>query len=112
MKRVTTTRTCVIFLVVLFCLLFLLWTAVADNPAVGLLMAILPLAINIPIGYLLGRSKGRQCDGIIWSVLLGPIGWIITLCLSDGTPRPRCPECLSWVHPGASRCCHCGTQIV
>jgi hypothetical protein len=40
---------------------------------------------SILIGGLIGMNKGQEWSGIIWSVLLGPIGVIVTLCLPNLT---------------------------
>ena len=37
------------------------------------------------IGALIGKYKGRADSGVLWSALLGPIGWII-VALMGGSP--------------------------
>jgi len=39
----------------------------------------------IAVGALLGWWRGRTAEGIVWAVVLGPIGWIVILL----KPRPR-----------------------
>lgn len=34
----------------------------------------------VVIGAVLGRWRGRWQDGAMWALVLGPIGWIVTIC--------------------------------
>lgn len=61
------------------------------------------------VGYLCGRSRGRETFGTILGIVLGPIGWLVMLCLKDG--RPRCAECGGVIVAGARKCQHCGSGI-
>ena len=61
------------------------------------------------IGLLIGKNKERGCEGFFFGLLLGPLGWIITLLLSDD--RPRCPECLGVVNDYAKKCKNCGADL-
>jgi hypothetical protein len=56
------------------------------------------------VGFLIGRSRDQAASGIIWGAILGPIGWIVVLCLPDN--RPKCPECKGMIPFGAKRCLH------
>ena len=29
----------------------------------------------------------------------------------EAAPAPVCPYCLEEVHPGATKCCHCGSDL-
>ena len=65
--------------------------------------------ISIAGGALIGRLKGRMTAGIIWSAVLGPIGWIV-VCLG----RSRllaCPECSKPNQPDAIDCRQCGANL-
>lgn len=33
------------------------------------------------IGYLIGSAKGQAISGVVWPVLLGPVGLLIVLAL-------------------------------
>ena len=61
------------------------------------------------IGALIGKAKGRIDSGIIWSLMLGPIGWLIVALQQD--LRQKCPECRGVVFPGARKCNGCGSDI-
>ncbi|WP_114238596.1 hypothetical protein [Dyella sp. C9] len=39
----------------------------------------------IVVGALLGWWKGRLLEGVVWSAVLGPLGWLVVL----RRPRPR-----------------------
>jgi hypothetical protein len=41
----------------------------------------------IAVGALLGWWRGRTGEGIVWALVLGPIGWIVILV----KPRPKPP---------------------
>jgi hypothetical protein len=43
------------------------------------------------IGYLVGNAKGQAVSGVIWSLLLGPIGVIIVLALPKIEPEGAGP---------------------
>jgi DNA-directed RNA polymerase subunit RPC12/RpoP len=63
------------------------------------------LIIGAVVGGLIGATRNNVGSGVVWGALLGPIGWIIVLCLDN---RPRCWQCKEPVNPGARRCPHCG----
>jgi hypothetical protein len=39
----------------------------------------------IAVGALLGWWRGRTAEGIVWALVLGPIGWVVILA----RPRPK-----------------------
>lgn len=62
------------------------------------------------VGYLIGISKGRGELGGCLGLLLGPIGWVITICLSN--VAQKCPHCGGGMPAGNfSRCRHCGQEL-
>ncbi len=63
------------------------------------------------IGYLIGVRRGRPVVGIIYSVLLGPLGWLLTLLLVEDR-RPRCPHCREVIQAGAMVCARCRQPTV
>ena len=61
------------------------------------------------IGLGFGNERGRGFTGFMLGFFLGPIGWILILCLEpDGR---RCPECLGVVPNLARRCRHCSSEL-
>ncbi len=72
------------------------------------------LFISVPISLLIGASfgsmRGRVGTGMLLSLFLGPLGWLIVLCLAD--LRPRCPHCAEVVQAEAALCPHCGRKLL
>lgn len=65
------------------------------------------------IGMLIGVRKGRVVAGLIWAMLLGPIGWLIVL-LGPNMTAPKavpCPFCAGAVPINQSQCNHCKNNL-
>jgi len=79
---------------------------ISDDVTISISMVAIWLFMGL-IGWGIGRPRGRDAFGFLMGALLGPIGWIITLCM----PRSgrKCPACLGVVPEAAIRCCHCGS---
>jgi len=45
----------------------------------------------IAVGALLGWWRGRTVEGIVWALVLGPIGWIVILAKPRPKPRAEPP---------------------
>jgi len=45
----------------------------------------------IAVGALLGWWRGRTGEGIVWALVLGPIGWIVILARPRPKPRTEPP---------------------
>lgn len=45
----------------------------------------------IAVGALLGWWRGRTGEGIVWALVLGPIGWIVILARPRSKPRAEPP---------------------
>ena len=76
----------------------------------SLFVSLFWLAISLAIGGTLGdKLKGQRKAGTFLG-LLGPIGWICIILLTDR--RPKCPACKSALNPGATRCARCATDVV
>jgi len=68
------------------------------------------LIFSALIGILIGNLRGRPGDGALWSLILGPLGWLIVLVGPDY--RPKCPECRGVIEEDARRCKNCGTDLM
>jgi type II secretory pathway pseudopilin PulG len=44
---------------------------------------LLIFGVSVVIGCLIGSAKGQFASGLIWSILLGPLGVLIVLCLPN-----------------------------
>jgi len=62
------------------------------------------------IGALTGSRKGRPVAGFIFSVLLGPVGWLIALVFGPAKSH-KCPVCGGTINPKFSKCRHCGSEL-
>jgi hypothetical protein len=45
----------------------------------------------IVVGALLGWWRGRTAEGIVWALVLGPIGWLVILAKPRPKPRAEPP---------------------
>jgi uncharacterized CHY-type Zn-finger protein len=61
------------------------------------------------VGFLIGQSKGRDAEGAVLGMFLGPLGWLLVAVGPDR--RPKCPHCHGAVQFRAVRCCHCGEDL-
>jgi hypothetical protein len=46
----------------------------------------------IAVGAVLGRWRGRTAEGIAWSFVLGPIGWLVVLRRPRRVAPPPLPR--------------------
>jgi len=62
-------------------------------------------------GALIGRRKRAVARDTILGAALGPVGWIISLCLPAPRPKPLCPGCKREVDATDAHCRHCGVAL-
>ena len=74
-----------------------------------LLVVLAMAAVFGTVGKLAGDRKGRPYTGVAFGLAIGPIGWLLTLCLPD--INRKCPACFGSVPDEATRCRHCGQPI-
>jgi hypothetical protein len=67
------------------------------------------LCVSAIIEAIIGKMKGQPIGGLIFGLLLGPLGWLITFLVSD--VRPKCPACGGVVVPGFPKCKNCGSAL-
>jgi hypothetical protein len=63
------------------------------------------------VGAWIGRRKNAVMRDAILGAALGPIGWIISLCLPAVKPKPVCPACKRDVDVSDAHCRHCGAKL-
>jgi zinc-ribbon domain len=63
------------------------------------------------VGALIGKYKNAVVRDAVLGATLGPIGWIISLCLPVSQPARVCPLCGKPVDVGDQHCRHCGTKL-
>lgn len=61
------------------------------------------------IGAVIGWTKGRAFAGMIWGLVLGPIGWIVIALMRS--KLSECPECARPNSNSARICRHCGLDF-
>lgn len=66
------------------------------------------LAVAGCVGYFIGRAVGDAKGGLVWGLLLGPLGWLVVLL--KGSTAERCRKCRARLNsPG--RCPRCGAKV-
>jgi hypothetical protein len=85
----------------------------ASDQALGFLcVCVVFAAIQSAVGALIGQQKGRTMEGAVLGFVLGMIGWVIVLLLSETRPYHRCPHCAGKIaFVGVAKCCHCGSDL-
>jgi len=76
------------------------------------------MGINGLIGYAIGREKNQIGACMALCILLGPIGWLISLFIGGNTaaavpasPIRVCPFCAENIKPQAIVCPHCQRDL-
>lgn len=62
------------------------------------------------IGHAIGKSKKREDDGLMWGILLGPLGWIITALLPEKFDW-ECPYCDMGLKKKSRICHNCHSEL-
>jgi hypothetical protein len=65
--------------------------------------------ICVLLGGFIGGFRGRRSFGAFLGFLLGPLGWVIILCMSDC--RKKCQYCGGSVPDCVRKCMHCGSDL-
>jgi hypothetical protein len=85
-------------------------TAALTDPSLWLWVIVLTI-VCAAVGALIGKYKNAIVRDAILGAALGPIGWIISLCLPPAKPKPVCPACKRLVDAGDAHCRHCGAAL-
>ncbi|GAB2577710.1 hypothetical protein ISP15_01255 [Dyella jejuensis] len=48
--------------------------------------------VFIVVGVLLGWWRGRVLAGLVWALVLGPIGWVVVLLMPRSAKPPPLPR--------------------
>lgn len=67
--------------------------------------------VGAVVGAWIGKRKNAVARDAILGATLGPIGWIISLCLPVAKPKPACPSCQREVDAADAHCRHCGAKL-
>lgn len=65
------------------------------------------------IGLLIGQRRGRGFAGLVWGMVLGPVGWLLMFLLPSAASRKAgaCPHCGGVLPVGQMSCNHCGNAV-
>jgi len=85
-------------------------TAAATDPALWFWTIAFTL-VGAVVGAWIGKRRNAVTRDAILGATLGPIGWIISLCLAAPKAIPTCPACKGEVGAGDAHCRHCGAKL-
>lgn len=65
------------------------------------------------IGTLIGQRKQRPVGGLLWALVLGPIGWLFMFLLpaAKSSKATTCPHCEGVLPFQQAACNHCGNRV-
>lgn len=66
------------------------------------------------LGMIIGRQKGRVVAGALWSMTLGPFGWLI-IALGPNMKSPEsyaCPHCTNILAENQKECHYCKNSVI
>lgn len=81
----------------------------SEQETIGFAGLIIVWVFMCVIGFLIGRTRGKGPEGLGLAFLLGPLGWLIVLCLTDA--RRKCASCKGVVPVDAKVCMHCRAEL-
>lgn len=85
-------------------------TAALTDPGLWIWTIVITV-VCAAVGALIGKYKNAVLRDAILGAALGPIGWIISLCLPAQKPRPMCPVCRKTLETGDAHCRYCGAKL-
>lgn len=77
-------------------------------------MVLIYLAVTLGVAIAIGAWKGRVFGSLVWSLSLGPLGWIIVALGPNMTVKKSddCPHCGGIVPLNQVDCKHCGNRVL
>ena len=85
-------------------------TALLADPSLWIWAIVFTVVCGV-VGALIGKYKNAIARDTFLGLLLGPIGWVISLILPAQKPKPKCPACTKAVDAGDRHCRHCGAAL-
>ncbi|MGA9333286.1 MAG: hypothetical protein WBV39_03315 [Rudaea sp.] len=85
-------------------------TATLTDPKLWMWTIVITI-VCAAIGAWIGKRRNSVVRDAILGAALGPIGWIISLCLAPTKPGRMCPACKRQVDVQDQHCRQCGTRL-
>jgi hypothetical protein len=74
-----------------------------------LFLAILAWVVMVACGGIIGNARGRLLDGVVYAMILGPLGWFLVYMLPPSFPP--CPRCGTPHRAKYPLCNGCGNPL-
>lgn len=85
-------------------------TAALTNPKLWMWTIVITI-VCAAVGAWIGKRKNSVVRDAILGAALGPIGWIISLCMPAAKAKPVCPACKRPADAQDKHCRQCGAKL-